>query len=148
MFATFSLMQGALTHNDYLSIPLPGVACAHQTRGAVRDSTKLSQAAFWYKVYIATAAAEAEQSFEVSLLNSALNLLQTSLLDALPAVWAATGESSTYDAFDAAQMRNATCLCSTSVRTPLLGTPYYTDEAAYLAANCTGGLCTCTAVIQ
>lgn len=105
----------------------------------MRDSTRLSQAAFWYKVYIAAAAATAEHAFEVNLLNQALRFLQTSLLDALPAVWAASGQGSTYDAFNAAQMRNASCLCGASVRTPLLGTPFYVDEATYLASNnCTG----------
>lgn len=109
-----------------------------QTRGAVRDSTKLAQAAFWYKVYIAAAAASAEQAFEVSLLTSALRLLEVSLLDALPAVWAASGQASR-DAFDAQQMRNATCLCGVTVESLLAGTPYYTGAAAY-ATNCTGGL--------
>lgn len=106
-----------------------------QTRGAVRDGTKLAQAAFWYKTYIAAAAAKAEQTFEVSLLNSALGLLESSLLDALPAVWAATGQGSR-DAFDAEQMRNAACLCA-NARGLLAGTPHY-DAAGYVASNCTG----------
>jgi hypothetical protein len=106
-----------------------------QTRGAVRDTTKLSQAAFWYKVYIAAAAASAEQAFEVNLLYSALSLLDSSLLDALPAVWAATGQA-IRDTFDAQQMRNATCLCPTA-RALLMGTPLYA-AATYVATNCTG----------
>lgn len=110
----------------------------HQTRGAVRDSTKLAQAAFWYKIYIAAAAAAAEQSFELSLLNTALSLLQTSLLDALPTVWTLSGQGATRDAFDAEQMRNATCLCGSSVRAPLTGTPHYSNEATFLSDNCTG----------
>jgi hypothetical protein len=101
----------------------------------VRDSTKLSQAAFWYKVYIAAAAATAEQAFEVSLLDSALGLLDSSLLDALPAVWSATGQTSK-DAFDAEQMRNATCLCA-AAETLLVGTPRY-NPATYASANCSG----------
>lgn len=109
-------------------------AVHEQTRGAVRDSTKLAQAAFWYKTYIAVAAAKAEQTFEVSLLTSALGLLESSLLDALPAVWAATGQGSR-DAFDAAQMRNATCFCA-NARALLAGTPLY--DAGYVASNCTG----------
>jgi hypothetical protein len=112
------------------------VACSVQTRGAVRDSTKLAKAAFWYKVYIAAAAATAEQAFEVSLLNSALRLLDVSLLDALPAVWAASGQGSR-DAFDAAHMRNATCLCGAAVESLLTGTPYYVNTT-YAANNCTG----------
>jgi hypothetical protein len=107
-----------------------------QTRGAVRDSTKLAQAAFWYKVYIAAAAATAEQAFEVSLLNSALRLLDVSLLDALPGVWTASGQGSR-DAFDAAQMRNATCLCGTAMESLLTGTPYYVNTT-YATNNCTG----------
>lgn len=87
------------------------------------------------KVYIAAAAATAEQAFEVSLLDSALGLLQSSLLDALPAVWAATGQASR-DAFDAQQMRNATCLCA-AAETLLVKTPFH-NPATYAAANCSG----------
>lgn len=106
----------------------------------MRDSTKLSQAAFWYKVYVAAAAATAEQAFEVSLLDSALGLLQSSLLDALPAVWAATGQNSR-DNFDAQQMRNATCLCAAAEKL-LVATPFY-NPATYAAANCSGGSLSC-----
>lgn len=104
----------------------------------MRDSVKLAQAAFWYKIYIAAAAASAEQAFEVSLLTSALRLLDVSLLDALPAVWTASGQTSR-DAFDTQQMRNATCLCGTSVESLLAGTPYY-DNTTYAANNCTSKL--------
>lgn len=115
------------------------VACM-QTRGAVRDSSKLDQAAFWYKVYAAAAAAAAEQRFEQGLLASALGLLTSSLIDALPAVWAATGEANTRDvAFGAEQMRNATCLCGANVTALLAGTPLFTDAASYYATvNCSG----------
>lgn len=115
-----------------------------QTRGAVRDSTKLATAAFWYKVQIAAAAAAAEQAFEVSLLNQALGLLQTNLIDALPAVWAANGQwGASRDVFDAQQMRNATCLCGSAVRDVLAGTLGYSNSAAYLATNCSGAVEAC-----
>lgn len=118
-----------------MSAPCPRV----QTRGAVRDSSKLEQAAFWYKVFAAAAAAAAEQRFEQGLLASALGLLTTPLIDALPALWAATGEATTRDvAFDASQMRNATCLCGANVTSLLTGTHLFTDAASYAAANCSG----------
>jgi hypothetical protein len=80
------------------------------------------------------------------LLNSALGLLESSLLDGLPAVWTATGQGSR-DAFDAAQMRNATCLCA-NARALLAGTPLY-DAAGYVASNCTGErLCTAQAFLH
>jgi hypothetical protein len=109
-----------------------------QTRGAVRDTTKLVQAAFWYKIYTAATAAAAEQRFELGLLNAGLQLLGSSLIDALPAVWAATGEADSRDvAFEAAQMRNASCLCSGAMAL-LAGTPSYVDAATYAATNCSG----------
>lgn len=112
---------------------------ALQTRGAVRDSVKLSDAAFWFKVYIAAAGAAAEQAYELSLLNSALGLFNSSMIDALPAVWADADVKQAYrDAFDAEQMRNASCLCDTNVTDVLAGTIGWTDRTTYLANNCTG----------
>lgn len=108
-----------------------------QTRGAVRDSSKLSEAAFWYKAYVAAAAAAAEQAYERDLLATASRLLATPLLDALPAVWNASGQA-WRDAFDAGQMRNATCLCGSNATALLAGTVGFADEAAYLGANCSG----------
>jgi hypothetical protein len=109
-----------------------------QTRGAVRDTAKLSRAAFWYKLYIAATAAAAEQAFERSLLASALSLLDSSVPDALAAVWAATGEAAARDVpFEAAQMRNATCLCGAAALDVLAGTPWFAN-GSYVATNCTG----------
>lgn len=112
-----------------------------QTRGAVRDTVKLAQAAFWYKMYVAAAAAAAEQVAELQLINAALALLSSSMLSALPAVWAATGEAPTRDvAFDVAQLRNATCLCGGNTTAVLAGTPFFVDAATYTANNCSGKL--------
>ncbi|WIA39913.1 hypothetical protein OEZ86_013355 [Tetradesmus obliquus] len=109
-----------------------------KTRGAVRDTVKLSQAAFWFKVYVAAAAAAAEQARELQLLNTALGFMNRSMIDALPAVWAEADVNQAYrDAFDAQQMLNASCLCS-NVTSLLTGTIGFTDSAAYLASKCTG----------
>eukprot|EP00883_Tetradesmus_obliquus_P001212 jgi/Sobl393_1/11292/SZX78320.1 len=109
-----------------------------KTRGAVRDTVKLSQAAFWFKVYVAAAAAAAEQVRELQLLNTALGFMNRSMIDALPAVWAEADVNQAYrDAFDAQQMLNASCLCS-NVTSLLTGTIGFTDSAAYLASKCTG----------
>lgn len=112
-----------------------------QTRGAVRDTVKLSQAAFWFKVYVAAAAAAAEQARELQLLNTALGFMNRSMIDALPAVWAEADVNQAYrDAFDAQQMLNASCLCP-NMTSLLTGTIGYTDSATYLASKCTGVLC-------
>jgi hypothetical protein len=101
---------------------------------------KLSLAAFWYKVYIAAAAAAAEQARELQLLNTALGFMNRSMIDALPAVWAETDVNQAYrDAFDVQQMFNASCLC-TNVTNLLTGTIGFTDSATYLAGNCSGAL--------
>jgi hypothetical protein len=111
---------------------------ALQTRGAVRDTVKLSQAAFWYKIYVAAAAAAAEQARELQLLNTALGFMNRSMIAALPAVWAETDVNQAYrDAFDAQQMLNASCLCPT-VTSLLTGTIGFTDSAAYIAGSCSG----------
>lgn len=116
-------------------------ACLLQTRGAVRDTVKLSQAAFWFKVYIAAAAAAAEQARELQLLNTALGFMNRSMIDALPAVWADSDVNQAYrDVFDAQQMFNATCLC-TDATSVLSGTIGFTDSATYLAGSCSGALC-------
>jgi hypothetical protein len=107
-----------------------------QTSGAVRDTVKLSNSAFWYKVYIAAAAAAAEQVFELTLLNKALGLLKQNMVDSLPAVWNATNQAHR-DAFDVQQMRNASCIC-TNGTLALLGTFGFTDAATYLSTNCSG----------
>jgi hypothetical protein len=111
-----------------------------QTRGAVRDTVKLSQAAFWLKVYVAAAAAVAEQAKELQLLNTALGFMNRSMIDALPAVWAETDVNQAYrDAFDVQQIFNASCLCS-NVTSLLTGTIGFTDSTSYLASNCSGAL--------
>lgn len=110
-----------------------------QTRGAVRDTSKLAAAAFWYKAYVAAVAAGAEQAREIALLHSALALLNTTMLRALPAVWADPDISQSWrDAFDAGQLINATCLCGSNVTGLLAGTLGYSTTAAYLATNCSG----------
>uniref|UniRef100_A0A7S0YB92 Polycystin cation channel PKD1/PKD2 domain-containing protein n=1 Tax=Polytomella parva TaxID=51329 RepID=A0A7S0YB92_9CHLO len=46
----------------------------NKVQGAVRDVTLLDASVFYYKVYIAEAAALAEQNFEISLLTNATNI--------------------------------------------------------------------------
>lgn len=78
----------------------------------------------------------AEQAFELSLLNSALEAARTPLLDYLPPLWNVTGAGR--DAFDAQQMRAGVCMCA-GVSAALEGTVGFVDEAAYrTGAACTG----------
>jgi len=129
--------QQAVVHSEPVLLPavLP-CSCHLQTSGAVRDTVKLANSAFWYKVYIAAAAAAAEQSFELTLLNRALGLLKLNMIDSLPRVWNATNQAHR-DAFDVQQMRNASCIC-TNGTLALVGTFGYTNAATYLSTNCSG----------
>eukprot|EP00879_Flechtneria_rotunda_P022048 GHRR01023261.1.p1 GENE.GHRR01023261.1~~GHRR01023261.1.p1 ORF type:complete len:174 (-),score=39.01 GHRR01023261.1:557-1078(-) len=110
-----------------------------QTRGAVRDTVKLSQAAFWYKIYIAAAAAAAEQAYELQQLDIVMGYLNISMLDAAMAVWDVNNVADK-DAFDMQQMRNGTCLCGTALTDLLKGTIGFSTAAAYTdpAGNCSG----------
>jgi len=90
------------------------------------------------QVYIAASAVEAEQTFEQGLLADALTAARTPFLDYLPTLWSVTRAASR-DAFDAQQMRNATCLCGAGATSVLVGTTGYVDEASWQnAPNCTG----------
>lgn len=88
------------------------------------------------QIYIAAAAVRAEQDFELSLLARAQAAASTPFMDFLPALWAANNVAR--DAFDAAQMRNATCLCGTNATAALDGTARFTNATHYVANNCTG----------
>lgn len=57
-------------------------------------------------------------------------------MDYLPSLWAANGAAR--DAFDAAQMRNATCLCGANATAVLEGTARFMNASHYVANNCTG----------
>lgn len=157
----------------------------------MRDVRRLEQAALHAKYFVAAAAAEAEQRYELGLLQvcwlmalvgrvgcffveagrdeagvlfacmavphetcalhkccpllstphylhtqAAVNITSQPLLSYLPTLWSAPGQQAR-DAFDLAQMVNATCTC-TNGTDALVGTAGFTGRAAYLAANCTG----------
>lgn len=110
-----------------------------KVRGAVRDSRLVERGAAMVKVYVAAAAVWAEQSQELALLNLALNATRTPFLDYLPTMWAASRASAGRDAFDAQQMRNATCVCGAGAAAALEGTAGFEGEASWQAGgNCTG----------
>ncbi len=90
------------------------------------------------QIFIAATAVEAEQAFELGLLNKALAAARTPLLDYLPTLWAATGAGAR-DAFDAQQMRNATCLCGAGAAAALEGTVGFVSEAAHQAGPVCSG---------
>jgi hypothetical protein len=109
-----------------------------KVRGAVRLTDGVQLAAVWAKVYVAAAAVAAEQAQELSLLRLAIAAGRTPLLDYLPTLWNVT-RASARDAFDAQQMRNATCVCGAGATAALAGTAGFADEASHQAgANCTG----------
>ncbi|GIL44962.1 hypothetical protein Vafri_2402 [Volvox africanus] len=81
-------------------------------RGAVRDATLVNIAGYYYKIYIAAAAAMAEQDFEINLLQQAWNITNMTLMeyadDKIKAIYPNATE------YDAAYqwIRNTTCTCS------------------------------------
>ena len=114
-----------------------------KVRGAVRDARRVARAATWVKVYVAATAVAAEQAQELALLALALNATRTPLLDFLPAMWAAPtgpGRAPARDAFDAAQMRNATCVCGAGAAAALEGTAGFSGEAAHQAGPACAGV--------
>lgn len=70
---TFTQLQGEV-HATFPDVPdgdwdlVVKRDMMQKIRGAVRDSTKVAQAAFWVRVYIAATAAAAEQTYEQGLL--------------------------------------------------------------------------------
>ena len=91
-----------------------------------------------FQVVIAATGVAAEQTFELSLLNKALEAAQTPFLDYLPALWRITGAASR-DTFDAQQMRNATCVCGTGAAAALDGTAGFVSEASHQAGSVCAG---------
>ncbi|GBF96992.1 polycystin cation channel family [Raphidocelis subcapitata] len=108
-----------------------------KVRGAVRSTSGVARAAVWFKIYIAATAVAAEQAFELSLLNTALDAARTPLLDYLPTLWNITRAGR--DAFDAQQMREGTCLCAGGAA-PLAGTAGFVDEAAHRTGSACAGV--------
>ncbi|KIZ05279.1 hypothetical protein MNEG_2684 [Monoraphidium neglectum] len=106
--------------------------------GAVRSTADVARAAVWTKVYVAEAAVAAEQAFEQSLLQKALDAARTPFLSYLPTLWTVT-RATARDAFDAQQMHDATCVCGAGATAALQGTAGFVDEATWQAGtNCTG----------
>ncbi|KAI8467677.1 MAG: hypothetical protein J3K34DRAFT_480735 [Monoraphidium minutum] len=110
-----------------------------KVRGAVRSTARVAHAAVLTKVYVAATAVAAEQAQEVALLTQAAAAARTPLLEYLPTMWSlAGGDAAGRDEFDAAQMRNASCLCA-GAAAALEGTAGFVDEATLRGGgNCTG----------
>lgn len=132
-----SYISNKCAHDTDCALRCCCLGASLQTHGAVRNTVKLSDAAFWYKIHIAAAAAAAEQARELQLLRTAQGFMNSSMIGALPMVWAETDINQAWrDEFDQQQMFNATCLCS-NVTELLYGTIGY-DSTTYQSVNCSG----------
>ncbi|PNW70325.1 hypothetical protein CHLRE_17g715300v5 [Chlamydomonas reinhardtii] len=107
----------------------------NKIRGAVRDTTLVYASAFYYKIYVAAAAARAEQAFEISLLNQAINITSQDFWTyANSVIMAGYPNATEYDAA-VGWVKNATCFCdSVANDTVASGTPF-TPEALMLYLN-------------
>lgn len=82
----------------------------NKIQGAVRQSTQVALAGFYYKIYTAATAAIAEQQREVDLLNQAVANSTLSLFDWVNQT-VVNLNASVPTNFDAQQLINGTCLC-------------------------------------
>ncbi|GLC33126.1 hypothetical protein PLESTB_000367500 [Pleodorina starrii] len=84
----------------------------NKIRGAVRDATLVATSGYYYKIYIAAAAARAEQDFEKSLLQQAVEISRTDFWTfAKASIRPSYANTSEWDAAEA-WVRNSTCYCS------------------------------------
>ncbi|GLI64894.1 hypothetical protein VaNZ11_008286 [Volvox africanus] len=100
-------------------------------RGAVRDATLVNIAGYYYKIYIAAAAAMAEQDFEISLLQQAWSITNMTLIEyANNTIKASYPNATEYDAAYS-WIRNTTCTCSNIMN----GSAMFGDDTMILFLN-------------
>ncbi|GFR50551.1 hypothetical protein Agub_g12825 [Astrephomene gubernaculifera] len=100
----------------------------NKIKGAVRDTTLVYASGYYFKLYIAAAAAYAEQQYEIGLLQQAVNISGTDFWSYASSSIRSTYANNTEYSAAADWIRNSTCFCSNIANgTNSSATPFGTD---------------------